>query len=221
MSTQRLLVPNPARLAGLSMSIALVLGAAAIAPSPVRAQDLHVDSIGHDYGSESATVHVIEFSDFGCGYCRQFHAESFEPLMDEYVQSGRVRWKYVTYVSGMFPNSREASAAAECVADQGRFGTMRDLLFQNQKDWKAAADPEPLFLEYAQQAGADPDQVAVCIADGRTLDRVETGTRLGLALGVRGTPTFVVDGFPMMGALPLEFLREVLDRRLAATQPGR
>jgi protein-disulfide isomerase len=203
--------------------LGIFLGGAVLLPAHLEAQeqDLHVDSIGHDYGSESAAVHVIEFSDFGCGYCRQFHAESFEPLMDEYVQSGRVRWKYVTYVSGMFPNSREASVAAECAADEGRFDAMRDLLFEGQAEWKAAADPEPLFVAYARQAGAEPDRVAACIGEGRTRERVDAGTRLGLALGVRGTPTFVVDGFPMMGALPLEFLREVLDRRLAAAEPGR
>ena len=180
------------------------------APDPAGAQDLHVDSIGHDYGSEEAGVHVIEFSDFGCGYCRRFHQDSRQALLDEYVSAGTVRWKYVTYVSGMFPHSREASLTAECVTDQGRFEAMRDRLFERQAEWRRADDPTGLFLDYAEEVGADRDRTRACLNSSGSEDRVNQGTRLGLALGVRGTPTFI------MGALPLDSLREVLDRRIAA-----
>ena len=203
-------LPAPARAA------LLVAGLTGISIQALAGQDLHVDRIGHDYGAEDAPVQVIEFSDFGCQYCRQFHQESYAPLFEEYVASGRIRWKYVTFVSGMFTNSKEASLAAECVADQGHFDAMRDRVFEAQAEWKGSSDPAPLLLEYAREVGADPETVAKCVAEGRTELRVDQGTRLAHALGVRGTPTFVVDGFPMMGALPIDFLREVFERRLAA-----
>lgn len=182
----------------------------------LEAQDLYVDGIGHDYGAQEAAVRVVEFSDFGCHYCRQFHLETWDTLFEDYVASGRVRWKYVTFVSGMFAHSRIASIVAECVGEQGRFDAIRERVFRGQPDWKGAADPMPLLMGYA--ADVAPDSVAVrrCVEEGRTELRVDQGTRLGLSLGVRGTPTFVVDGFPMMGNLPLAFLRELLDRRLAA-----
>jgi protein-disulfide isomerase len=62
--------------------------------------------------------------------------------------------------------------------------------------------------------------VASCLANGESDKAVDEGTRLAFLSGVRGTPTFVVDGFPMMGALPLDFMREMLNRRIASVAEG-
>lgn len=209
-------MPSPIQLRAVFLTPVILLLAAAGPGRGLAGQDLYVDSIGHDYGDEGAPVHVIEFSDFGCQYCRQFHQESFPTLIEEYVTTGRVRWKYVTFVSGMFPGSKVMSVAAECAADQGLFDAMRDRLFDAQPEWKGVKDPVPLILEYAGAVGADVEALMRCFDEKRTEPRVDQGTRLGWAMGVRGTPTFVVDGFSMMGALPLDFLRQLLDRRLAA-----
>lgn len=198
----------------------LLAVALATAPAAAFAQDLYVDSIGHDLGSTDARVAVIEFSDFGCHFCRQFHLESFDSLYAEYTVTGKVRWKYVTFVSGLFANSRDASLVAECVADQGLFEAMRDMLFREQEAWKKAKDPGDLLLGYAQEVGADTNRVAACLANGDSEKAVTEGTRLGFLSGVRGTPTFVVDGFPIQGALPLAFFRDMLDRRLASVAEG-
>lgn len=195
-------------------SALLVLGS--LAAFPLAAQDIYLDSLGHDYGSADAPVQVVELSDFGCHYCQKFHQETFPTVLREYIESGKVRWKYVTFVSGMFPNSKEASVVAECVGEQGLFDEIRDRLFEAQREWKRADDVHALLLAYAAEVGADVDEVGRCLAAGRGDDTVSRGTRFGFASGARGTPTFLVDGFPMMGALPIDFIREVLDRRLEA-----
>ena len=204
----------------MSLPILLLGLALSTTPTAASAQDLYVDSIGHDVGSMDAAVAVIEFSDFGCHYCRQFHMESFDSVYTEYVATGKVRWKYVTFVSGLFPNSREASLVAECVAGQGLFVPMRDVLFREQDVWKKADDPFDLLLGYAREVGADGERVEVCLANGESEKPVDEGTRLAFLSGVRGTPTFVVDGFPMMGALPLDFMRKMLDQRLESVAEG-
>ncbi len=188
----------------------------ALTATSLAAQDIYLDSLGHDYGSPDAAVQVVELSDFGCHYCQKFHLESFPTVFQEYIESGKVRWKYVTFVSGMFPNSKEASVLAECVGEQGLFDQIRDRLFEAQQEWKRSDDVQALLLAYAVEVGADVEQVERCLAAGRGDETVSQGTRFGFLAGARGTPTFLVDGFPMMGALPLDFIREVLDRRLEA-----
>ncbi len=203
----------------LPASVAVLLGT--LTPASLSGQDIYLDSLGYDYGSPDAPVQVIELSDFGCHYCQKFHQETFPTVLRDYVESGKVRWKYVTFVSGMFPNSQEASVVAECVGEQGLFDEIRNRLYEAQREWKRSDDVQALLLEYAAEVGADVSQVERCLAAGRGAAVVRDGTRFGFASGARGTPTFLVDGFPMMGALPLDFVREVLDRRLqAAAEPG-
>lgn len=186
----------------------------------VRAQDVDLNELGHDEGSLEAPVKVVELSDFSCAYCRSFHLETYPKLVDEYVATGKVQWKYVTFVSGQFPNSMEASTIAECAADQGHFAVIRDALFESQPRWRPQDDPMPVLLEVAEGVGVDRSELETCVSQGRAMQRIEDGRALGYASGVRGTPTFIVDGFPMMGALPIEFIREVFDRRVAAHAEG-
>ena len=73
-----------------------------------------METLGYNEGTADAPVRVLEFSDFGCGYCRQFHLESYPALFEEYMEEGKVEWKYVPMVSGMFENSLAATRAGEC-----------------------------------------------------------------------------------------------------------
>lgn len=210
----------PALLGGRARTsiAAALLASATPTAGALFAQDIHLDSLGYDYGSPDAPVHVVELSDFGCHFCRQFHQQTFPSLFEEYIETGKVRWKYLTFASGQFPNSKEASIVGECVGEQGLFDEIRDRLFETQREWKRSGDPQPLLLGYAVDVGADSSQVGRCLAEGRAEARVRDGTRFGFLSGARGTPTFLVDGFPMMGALPIDFMREVLDRRLRAVE---
>ena len=54
------------------------------------AQEFTLAEIGFDFGSADAPIAVVEFSDYGCGYCRRFHTETFPTLMEEYVETGKV-----------------------------------------------------------------------------------------------------------------------------------
>ena len=92
--------------------------------------EIPITEIGFNSGSPDAPIKVLEFSDFGCGYCRRFHAETFPALVEQYIETGKVEWKYVTFVSGMFPNGTAAALAAECAGEQERFPPMRELLYE-------------------------------------------------------------------------------------------
>jgi len=178
------------------------------------AMEHSIDELGFDRGEPDAPIKIVEFSDFGCGYCRRFHTEIFPTLRKDWIDSGKVQWKYVTYVSGMFPNGLQAAFAAECVGEQGRFEAMRKMLYERQPDWKNDGDPYGIFEDYAEELGLDLPTYQSCLSEDRRRSRVRSGVLTGARLGVRGTPSFLVDGFPLVGAQPLEIWNDILSARL-------
>jgi protein-disulfide isomerase len=189
-----------------------------IPPQERESRPLDVSRMGYDRGSPEAPVRVLEMSDFGCGYCRLFHQETFPALVEAYVEPGLVQWKFIPFVLGMFPNGLEASIAAECSGEQDRFFAMQGRLFSDQAGWKNTQDPFPFFASLAEEEGLDLERFDGCIKGGWREDSVRANIRLGREIGVRGTPTFLIDGVPISGALPLQTFRDILD--MALTQKG-
>jgi len=171
-----------------------------------------LEELYHELAEPGATVTVVEFSDFGCPYCGQFERSTFPALRDEFVQTGKVRWRFVPFVLGMFPNGYEAMRAATCVAEQdgADFWAMHDTLFAQQDVWKGSGYPDQLFRSYAVLSGAQGDMFTECYRSARSADRVTAANALAGRSGVRSTPTFFVDGRMVQGALPLADFRRIL-----------
>ncbi len=181
--------------------------AAVISPSG----EIDLSSLGYSRGSPDAPVSVVEFSDFGCPYCAKFALESLPELSREFVESGRVRWRYIPFELGIFPNGGVAALAAECAGEQGRFWEMHDLLYERQREWKPSDAPEALFRGYARSLGLNLAGFASCYREERTAPRIELHNEVARRLGVRATPSFLVNGRPVEGALPLEQFRTLIE----------
>lgn len=181
--------------------------------APARGPEIPLSQVGHNRGSPEAPVKVLELSDYGCGYCRQFHQETFPALLEEFIDTGMVEWKFVPFITGMFDNSLAATEAAECAIAQGSeaFETVNGRIWSDQAEWKRSGDPEPILRGWAAEADLDMDAYDACIAQDEPADRIGASTALAREIGVRGTPTFVVLGYPpLQGALPLDVFRRVL-----------
>jgi len=203
-----------------------VVGAAAVAPvvaapaaetrpaadSAATASPIDLRDVGHDEGSPTAKVTVIEFADFGCPYCGQFSREVWPTIRKQYVQTGKVRWKFVPFVMGMFPNGGEAARAGECAAAQGEpaFWSMYDRLFERQPEWKGSSDPAALFGRYAAELKLNAGAFNTCYRTDAVRTRTQAANDAADRLGVRVTPTFFVNGQQVQGALPLEEFEQVL-----------
>jgi protein-disulfide isomerase len=158
-------------------------------------------------GPHAAPVTLIEFSDFDCPFCRQFHLETFPQLMAAYP--GKIRFVYRDFpVRG--EQSYIAAQAAHCAGDQGAYWQFHDLLFSGEYPLGQSA-----YTAYAQRLGLDVDALIECLTKGVYMDEVASDAREAAALGVRGTPTFFINGIPLVGAQPLAVFKQVIESELA------
>lgn len=184
------------------------------APARVVLHGVDLTGVGYDVGDPRAPIMMVEFSDFGCPYCAQHARETFPALDEEFVESGKVFYKHVPFVMGMFPNGDRAARAAECAGEQERFWPMHDSVYAHQADWKRGGDADALLRGLAEQVVPDGARWASCYAADRQGDRTAAANAGARRLGVRATPTFFVNGQMVEGALPLPAMRQGLNAML-------
>jgi protein-disulfide isomerase len=157
-------------------------------------------------GPVDAPITIVQFSDFNCGFCQRFHTETFPELMAAYPD--RIRFVYrdfpVTSQESFF-----AAQAAQCAGDQDAFWDFHDLLFTGGLGLGTEA-----YAAYAEQLGLDAQALLACVTDGTHAQGVEDDARFAAGLGVSGTPTFFINGLPMVGAQPLAQFQQVIDAEL-------
>jgi protein-disulfide isomerase len=199
----------------LSAALALLAGAGSGEAQTIRGAEM-----GYVTGDPAAPVEVIEFSDFGCPACARFSRETQPAIFREFVDTGRVRWRMVPIQMGGFRNSLAATRAAECAGEQGRFWEIHGLLYGNQGEWQRERRPEAMLREHALAAGVEAPEWDRCIASGAVLQRTRTQTASARALGIRGTPSFFINGARVHGALPAVQFRQFLLRAEAEAGAG-
>ncbi|HET7321534.1 MAG TPA: thioredoxin domain-containing protein [Longimicrobiaceae bacterium] len=170
---------------------------------------IHLRDLGYSRGSADAPVVVYEFADFGCPFCGMFARSTYPELHKEFVETGKVRWTYIPVTFG-FPGGAEGAVAAECAAEQQKFWEMHDLLFQKQSEWKNERDRERLLPGYAEQIGLDVGAFLSCYRASGGRERLVLNNHAADALHLRATPSFLINGRLVEGALPIEQFRQIL-----------
>jgi protein-disulfide isomerase len=156
-------------------------------------------------GSANAPLTLIEFTDYQCPFCRQFHQTTFADIKKNYVDTGKLRFISRDFPLDIHNNAMRASLAAHCAGDQGKFWELRDLMIANGNRLEA-----PSIDLYAKQLKLDSDRLDKCIASGTYQARVDQDLAEGKAAGINGTPSFLlgrtgkdsVEGTKLVGAMP-------------------
>ncbi len=161
-------------------------------------------------GSEGAPITIIEFSDFQCSYCRKFWKETLPRLEAEYVKPGKIRFVY-RHLAILGEQSVSAGQAAECARDQGKFWEYHDKLFAGQGPFAFTAGN---LKRYAKDLGLDSVVFDRCLDSGKYAQKVDAETGVGKTLGLRGTPSFFINGRPLIGAQPFEVFQLVIEEEL-------
>jgi len=172
---------------------------------------------GRIAGDSSAKTWVIIASDFQCPFCRQWHDESYRPLVDQYVRTGKVRVAYINYPLGQHQNALITAQGAMCAAAQNRFWQYHDALFDTQAQWAPMSEPRPVLDSIARVVGVELERWSKCVDSGVMIPLIGADRDRAAAAGVQSTPTFLIGDRQVAGALPLDVLRPVIDSAIAKT----
>jgi protein-disulfide isomerase len=176
-------------------------------------------------GSPDAPITIIEYSDYQCPFCLR-HFQETMPQLQEYIEAGQVQYLFkdfpLTSIHPQAPKAHEAARCARELAGDEMYWTMHDLLFANQAAWSQPPVPQhiPVLKELAAQAGLPQAEFDECLDSGRYTDAVNGEVEEGIRLGVRGTPTFFVNGQLLAGAQPFTVFQQALEQLLATEQSG-
>ncbi len=164
---------------------------------PVGARD-------HARGPKDAPVTLVKYGDYECPYCGQAHPD-LKKLQERAGEQVRFVFRHFP-LDSVHPRARRAAQAAEAAAAQGRFWKMHDLLYENQGELG-----EEDLMRYAAELGLDLQQFEKDLVNDHHAWRIEEDRLGGNRAGVKGTPTFFVNGVRYTGPIDL-------DRLLAAVE---
>jgi protein-disulfide isomerase len=162
-------------------------------------------------GPANAPVTVVEFSDFRCGYCRRAFSSTNQQIISTYVNTGQVRFVY-KHLAILGTESIQAAVASECAADQGKFWDYHDQLFTYQVNGGTLSRES--LGQTAQQLGLDMNRFNTCLDNQETISRVQADLDEAQSLGLTGTPSYLIDGKPIIGAQPFQTLAQAIDAEL-------
>jgi len=161
-------------------------------------------------GPRDAKVTIVEFLDPGCEACRAMFP-IVERLMREYDGQVRLVVRYLP----LHQNSALAAAALEAAGEQGRYWDMLQILFLYQPEWGDHRQPRPeLIPTYAERIGLDMAAFEPSYQGIKHRAKVERDRADADRLGVRGTPSFFVNGRPLE-QLGYAQLKAMIDEELA------
>ncbi len=135
-------------------------------------------------------------------------------IRETYVDTGKVRFVYKHFAI-LGPESSRSAEASECAAEQDQFWAYHDLVFQDQIAAHSSLTQAKL-VELAAQLELDTTEFETCLSSGKYSLQISRESQSVQALGVRGTPGFLVNGLFISGAQPFEVFEQIVEEQLAA-----
>ena len=160
-------------------------------------------------GNVEAPITIIEYSSLTCPHCAKFHTETLPAVKDNWLDSGKARIVYRPFpLDGL---ALRAAMVTNCM-EGDRYFTFLEALFHGQKLWAQSGDPVKALSQVAALAGLNNERFAACIEDegeaNAILERRQHGET---TYDINSTPTFIVNGRKVQGALGYEAFAEVLE----------
>ncbi len=162
---------------------------------------------GRVIGDTTAKVKIVTFSDLECPFCKGLYKEELE------LQRKNPAQVAIVFIHFPLPGHRfalPAARAAECANDLGRFEQFVEIAYEKQDSlglvsWGSLAD----------EAGIrDTVRFSQCTKASSNIHQVDIGMALGKSIGVRGTPTVVMNGWRFQRPPTPDELTQVLDALL-------
>ena len=146
-------------------------------------------------GAEDAPLTIIEYGSFTCPHCAAFHADQYQQLKEDYIDTGKVRFVFREVYFDRF--GLWASMIARCGGEMRFFG-IHDVLYETQQDWVGEGDPATIaenLRTIGKTAGMDDATLDACLKDEAQAEALVAWFQANAeADGIESTPTFIING---------------------------
>jgi len=163
---------------------------------------------GQRIGKADAAVQVVEFTDFECPFCKQFHADYWPQLVSKYGANLSLRVHH--YPLPAHPHAYSAARAVECAGAAGKFEEMFVALGQAE----GALNDSVLAALQASIGVAEDHRFVDCWAT-TTNSSIEADRRLATDIGLTGTPTLIINGTRLRGLPSYVVIDSIVATKLA------
>lgn len=203
-------------MAGLNGAARAQMPTSIPAPSQLLAPDVSANS--HSRGPQDAPVVVVEYSDFQCPYCGPTTPQGRlggygieQALRNKY--GDRIRLVYKEMPLTMHPMAMPAARYFEAAWLQSpeRAWQLHDRIFENQ-----ARLSDDFIKQAAGDLGLDVGRLAQDASGAAVQDKIDADMAEAGRLGIIGTPGFIINGYPIKGAFPIDYFEKAIDRALAS-----
>lgn len=157
-------------------------------------------------GAPDGDVVLVEFFDYNCPFCRQSTADVDRLLKED--PGLKVVYRDLPVLG---PESERFARASLSAAQQGRYRRFYGAVFQGQ-----GALTQERLIRNVRAAGLDEARVAQDLAGKAIAAEVQKNLELGRALGLTGTPSYVIGNRILSGAVGYEALKKAVDEARAA-----
>lgn len=170
-------------------------------------------------GAAAAPVTIVEFGDFQCPNCGHFARDIKPALVRKYVDTGVVRIYWRDFPA-FGKESMRAAVAARAAARQGRFWDFHDALYARQPPLRSGRIDDGYLRGIARKVGLDVKRFDTDRRDRALREAVQKDFDFGQALGVPGTPAFLINGEPFFGAQPVSAFEKAIEKARAEPPAG-
>ncbi len=170
-------------------------------------------------GPANAPVTIVEFADFECPFCA--HAFSVIETLVNTTYKGKVKVIFKAYPLNVHPWAMKAAEAAECARLQNpaTFWDFARYFYTNQGTINAKNIQDNID-KLAKQQKLDAPSLKACMDSPQTAARIKQDQTDGETIHVSSTPTFFVNGIPVVGLPDGKILDFVIDSELAGKGPS-
>ncbi len=147
----------------------------------------------HALGNPDAKVTIVEYASVTCGACGNWHTNVWPELKSTYVDTGKVRFVYREFPTGVVNLANVGHLLANCAGEDKSFGLI-DVQMKRQRQIINSADVKGEYVALAKSAGMNEAAFDACMADQEKIDRLKKVADDASNAGVTGTPTFFING---------------------------
>lgn len=169
-------------------------------------------------GPIDAPVALVVFSDYQCQFCAKWTANTL-PTMMAYADAGdlRIEWRDINMYG---EPSERASRAAHAAGLQSKYWEFHDALYANGEHRSEAELSQEALVTIATNLGLNTEQFVADMDSPALLATIEKRAAEARGLGITGTPSFILNGQPVVGAQPTEIFVDAIESELAAAENG-